>query len=193
MRNQNLPRSACRGIFLGLLAYLSAAAPSLRAETQYFDFTGACTSGCTGEATAVLTLQNYTLGTNVTVGDFVEFSFTSNDPGYDFDITASSLLDLDAGTNLTIPTLGTGTVSLLPLTLLSGPQPAGVYITGSASPFEYYFESGTDESWSESDLYLGDPAGDDGIWTYAPEPSSILLFGAGLLGIAAKVRRRARN
>jgi PEP-CTERM motif len=56
-----------------------------------FDFSGECASGCTGTATGVLTLaDSYTFGANLTVPDFISFTYTSSDR--DFTITQSNLV-----------------------------------------------------------------------------------------------------
>jgi hypothetical protein len=53
-----------------------------------FDFSGECTAGCTGTATAVLTLADfYTFGAEVTIPDLISFTYTSS--GRDFEILPS--------------------------------------------------------------------------------------------------------
>ena len=56
-----------------------------------FDFSGECASGCTGTATGVLTLaDSYTFGANLTVPDFISFTYASSDR--DFTIIQSDLV-----------------------------------------------------------------------------------------------------
>jgi hypothetical protein len=56
-----------------------------------FDFSGECASGCTGTATGVLTLaDSYMFGANLTVPDFISFTYTSSDR--DFTIIQSNLV-----------------------------------------------------------------------------------------------------
>jgi hypothetical protein len=53
-----------------------------------FEFSGECTAGCTGTATAVLTLADfYTFGAEITIPDLISFTYTSS--GRDFEILPS--------------------------------------------------------------------------------------------------------
>ncbi len=171
-----------------VLILLAAGAPRAQAsgtQLENFDFTGTCETACTGEATAVLTLENYTLGSQLAESNFVEFSYSAPD----------SLFDLDT-TDLT----GTFISGILPTSLATGPAPANVFldleVTVDDTPFEFLFNSGTDnagpDSWSlVNNGVIGDDNGVDGIWTLAPEPGSVLLFGIGLIAIGCTSRRRA--
>jgi PEP-CTERM motif len=66
-------------------------APTARANIV-FDFSGDCNFGCTGTATGALTLaDSYTFGTDITVPDFISFTYTSSDK--DFVILQSDIVD----------------------------------------------------------------------------------------------------
>jgi hypothetical protein len=59
-----------------------------------FDFSGDCTSGCTGAAAGVLTLaDSYTFGAEVTLPDFISFTYSSS--ARDFEIIQSYLVISD--------------------------------------------------------------------------------------------------
>jgi hypothetical protein len=48
-----------------------------------FDFSGACTTHCSGTATGVLDLTNaYVFGSTITAADFVSFSYMSSDVNF---------------------------------------------------------------------------------------------------------------
>ena len=65
---------------LGVLPCTKAA----RADV-IFDFSGTCTAGCSGTATGVLDLTDaYVFGSNITLADFVSFSYTSTTGSFKF-------------------------------------------------------------------------------------------------------------
>ena len=80
-----------------LTAALFHPAPS-RADVV-FDFSGVCTSGCTGTATGVLTLaDSYAFGTDILFGwpDFISFAYSSSSSSFEI---AAPDFNSDGGIN----------------------------------------------------------------------------------------------
>ena len=164
------------GIFAAAIVALSITAPKAEAVVIY-DWTGTCDSGCTGQATAVLTLaDSYTPGTPATTADFISFSYSSTSGAYD--------IPADAGlafASATLPAVSGGGIVNLDFegTLAS---------FGSSLPF-----------WFSE--FLPDGIEDDGfehVWTLrqtqelsAPGPLSLLALG--LVGLALAGRRRKQS
>ena len=66
------------GLFVGLMAHIGSAQSDV-----IYDFTGTCTSGCTGTATAVLHLTDtYVPGTAPALADLLSFSYSSSNLSY---------------------------------------------------------------------------------------------------------------
>lgn len=162
-----------------LAAFLTfAQAPSAGAVIIY-NWSGACSSGCVGTASAVLTLADtYTPGTEVMNGDFLSFVYNSSSVA-----------------NFTVPGDGTFALFLVAPGIFDNLLPAppggvaalGLDLAGSTTGF------GTQASgmWSFNYLPLAiSDSGDQHNWTLVPEPSTALLFLAGLLGLLG-LRRRA--
>ena len=79
------------GIFAAAIVALGLTAPKAEAVVIY-DWTSTCTDGCTGQASAVLTLaDSYTPGTEVTDADFISFSYRSTSGAYDIPADAALL------------------------------------------------------------------------------------------------------
>ncbi|MCG8353973.1 MAG: PEP-CTERM sorting domain-containing protein [Kiloniellales bacterium] len=74
--------------------------------TFIYDWTGTCTFGCTGTASAVLTLApSYTPGTTVSLADFVSFTFDATGPAVSI---AAPPLPVPSGSFVGDLPLGTG-------------------------------------------------------------------------------------
>ena len=167
--------------FLGGLAaaVLAMGLAATKAEAAViYDWSGLCDSGCAGQATAVLTLEDtYVPGTQLVGADFISFSYSSSSGS--FDIPADAALD------------GLSVASVLPV--VSGQAPILLDIDGPGTLFDSQLGGG----W----LSLFTPAGinDGGAehqWVLrqsvdltAPGPLSLLALG--LAGLALAGRRRS--
>lgn len=80
------------GVLAAAVLAMGLAAPKAEAVVVY-DWVGTCTSFCSGEATAVLTLaDSYTPGTEVMDSEFISFSYRSNTLAYDIPADAAFAL-----------------------------------------------------------------------------------------------------
>ena len=162
------------GLLAAAIVALGMAAPQAHAVVIY-DFTGTCDFGCTGQASAVLTLADtYVPGTQVMADDFVSFSYSS-----------------DAGSYNVPPDAG--------LELIFGPAvlPAG---SGQATiSFDFtdagrLFQTSTG-SWGSVFASLGiDHGGTEYEWVLRelPAPGPLFLLALGLAGLALAERRRSK-
>jgi hypothetical protein len=170
-----------------LALFYSLAAIGLQANPITYSFTGDCID-CAGTATATLVLDNYTPGTAIDLMTTTLVSFT-----YD-------------GTNL-LPsyTILPGNLVDMSGTLPAGSGPADFYITSIFNTMtlnlnginivldgNFFSSSSSSGNWSTGDARTVLDFGSNGNFALAgvPEPSSVLLIGAGLAGLAAFGRRK---
>ena len=100
----------CSIIFAAAVAVFSLppAAHAITATYETFTFTGTCTVDCTGTATGILTLTDYTQGNSLSAANFVSFDYISSDDNYDYTLNGSTVVtglipvDLPADANITI-------------------------------------------------------------------------------------------
>jgi len=169
-------------LFAGLALLVSFGAVNpLRANVIY-DFTGACTDcyGGAGNGTATLVLQDtYTPGNAVNLSDLISFDYHGTDLLAAYTITPANASFM----NGTLP-------------VSSGPanfQVSGCISSCGNGDVIAYFTSAVDGTWSINIGPLNTDFGTNGNFstTATPEPSSVLLIGAGLAGLAT-LRRRQR-
>lgn len=162
-----------------LYALVASAAVTLGASaasaTVVYDWTGTCTNGCTGTATAVLTLDDaYTPGTALANSDFISFEFTSDAGSYTVP-GAMTFLEFD-------------NPSSLPTT--TGTTETRVDFTGGGTYF-FQYASGNWDTWlSGSSLAQGN----SGVWelrvSEVPLPGGMSMLVAGIGGLGFAKRRK---
>ena len=148
----------------------------MRADLITYEFIGSCTD-CDGSGVGFLTLQNYTVGQNLDMTNFVSFSYTSNLFSYSVGLADSS--DPVAFIQGAIP--------------VDMPSSAFVEIMDTQSPAATFF-SFPGGSWCVGQN-CGADNGPSSTWnlaTAAPEPSTLI---PAVLGLSAFVwsRRRRRK
>ena len=162
------------GLLTAGIVAMGLAAPQAEAVVIY-DWSGACEFGCTGQATAVLTLADtYVPGTQVMAADFVSISYSSNAGSYN--VPGNAGLELIFGPAVLPTVSGTATI--------------GFDFTDVGRIF-----STTPGSWSSLFVSLGiDHGGTEYDWSLRelPEPGALSLFGLGLAGLALAGRRRKK-
>ncbi len=159
------------------IVVLGMAAPKANAVVIY-DWSGLCDSGCAGQATAVLTLEDtYVPGTQVMDADFVSFSYSSSSGTYD--IPADTAFD-----DFSVP-------SILPV--VSGQAQILIDFDGPGTLFDSLPGGGWLSLFAPAGISDG---GDEHQWVLrttdltAPGPLSLLALG--LAGLALAGRRVSR-
>jgi len=149
-----------------------------------YDWTGSCSNGCTGNATAMLTLADtYTAGSALTLADFVSFTYQSSSSIETLSIPGNGFLDSITGT---LPAL-TGTADVR-LDFFGG------------SPGVSFFETLASGAWEIDSGPPPDPTpsfdddGNNGTWTIAadpiPEPTTLALLSLGLVGLGVARKKK---
>ena len=170
--------SALLGVCVLAVATNSAGICSPSGPQATYRFVGQC-SDCTGTGIGMLTVQNYTLGTELTSCNFVSFTYTSN-------LTSVTMTQSDS------PNLS----GMLPVSL---PATASVSIRDFA--IEMRFDSDVSGNWSVG-AFHPDDTGTSSLWGYpAPAVPTLgiaafcalgwLLAGAGALLLRARRTARA--
>jgi hypothetical protein len=142
-----------------------------------FNFFGDC-SDCTGQGHALLTLSGYTLGTAVNTTNFVSLTYAGSNLIGPFTITNA---DIVAGGSVS------GEI---------GPPLPGAYnlFLFDNSSLTREFISNTGGFWCAG-ISCNDDFGGNGVWSVAtsvPEPASVALLAAGVVGLGAIRRKQAR-
>ena len=162
------------GLLTAAIVALGMAAPQAEALVIY-DFTGACDFGCTGQASAVLTLADtYVPGTQVTSADFISFSYDS-DSGF-YNVPPDAGLELIFGPAVLPAVSGQATISF-------DFTDAGRLFQTSPSSWGSVFASlGIDHGGTEYEWVLRE----------LPAPGPLSLIALGLVGLALAKRCRKK-
>jgi hypothetical protein len=179
-----MKKSRLLGAVCGYVSILMAAAWSVPASASIvYDFIGDCTSVCTGQGAATLTLtDDYSPGDSFTVGQFVSMSYQSSSIEYLF--SASEILSLWD--------------SLMPA--VSGPGDVNIDWIQNETGFisnstEWKSSCGNVSICTVSNGALVD-TGTIGTWTLrsavVPIPPALWLFGSGLLGLIGVARKKTK-
>ena len=163
------------GVVAGALLALGLTAPQAKAVVIY-DWSGLCVAGCTGQATAVLTLaDSYVPGTLAMDADFISFSYSSSSGAYDIPAGPAfagflepMVLPAESGQADIVLQFGDGIFDNTPGSWLSVLLSSGVE------------DGGVEESWT-----LRQP-------TELPAPGPLSLLALGLAGLALAGRRRSK-
>ncbi len=165
-------------IFAAAVAVFSLppAAHAITATYETFTFTGTCTVDCTGTATGILTLTDYTQGNSLSAANFVSFDYISSDDNYDYTSNGSTVV-----------------TGLIPVDL---PADANITIQGAlVTNFSFVSDASTD-GWCvgySSSLCTPASNGDaglDGSFSATPLPAALPLFAGGLGFVGYLTRRR---
>lgn len=143
-----------------------------------YDWTGSCSTGCTGNATATLTLADtYTPGSALTHTDFVSITYQSS----------SSMLSIP----------GDGFIESITgvLPALTGFADVSLDFVGSS-----FFETFASGAWEIDSGPPPDPMpifnddGNNGTWTLSaepiPEPTTLALLSLGLVGFGVARKKK---
>ena len=165
------------GVLVAAIVALGVTAPKAEAVVIY-DWTGTCTGGCAGQASAVLTLvDSYTPGTLASTLDVISFSYSASSGAYD--IPADAAL---AFASATLPAVsGEGMVNLIFVAAGAEFRPISSLSWGSSFAPAGVNDRGTDNTWT-----LRQP-------TELSAPGPLPLMALGLAGLALAGRRRGTS
>lgn len=156
------------------LAVFGAIGGTSASAAVIYDWSGTCSSLCTGTASAVLTLaDSYTPGTTLANTDFISLSFSSSAGSYA--VPGNDVFD---------------TISGNPLPVTTGATSTFIDFTGRGT----YFSTSSSGTWSYFSQGSRVSSGTDSNWTLSavPLPASLplLAFGFGGLGFMARRKRK---
>jgi hypothetical protein len=187
---------AFAGISAGLAALVLSTGllPTSAARANIvFNFSGDCTTGCTGTATGVLTLaDSYAFGADMTLADFVSLTYSSSDRDFELD-HFDAPLDSEAryivgGLNANGSLNAAGKLQILPPFVFpffqvdAGGFQAWTGVTRKDTGSTFFFRR---------EINTTSPGGDTGA---VPEPSTwvMMLLGFATLGLAGyRPKRKA--
>jgi PEP-CTERM motif len=165
---------------LGSVVVLSAAvslSPEGAKADKVFDFSGACSSGCSGTATGVLTLTDaYVYGSDIALSDFISMDYSSSH--LNFDLT--SLSSVQGGLNSDGSLVGgvTGALGFNP----TGPYP--FFELSGLTKFSAGVSNGV------ANLDFGLHGGFTPVGSSVPEASTWAMMLAGFAALGFAIRRR---
>ena len=164
------------GVLAAAIVALGLTAPKAEAVVIY-DWTGTCTGGCMGQASAVLTLvDTYVPGDIASTNDVISFSYSSSSGAYD--IPADAVL---AFASASLPAVsGEGMVNLVFVGAGAEFRPISSVSWGSSFAPAGVNDRGTDNTWT-----LRQP-------TELSAPGPLSLMALGLAGLALALVRRAK-
>lgn len=155
---------------------------SVISSVTQFTFSGVCTDcnqneslpGFGQPATAQLFLKNYTLGEQISLGNFSSFHYDGTDLFTAFTVNTTDVTYIDGS-----------------MSSASGFENFRLYSNN------YFFNSYSTGSWFVGDIGSIDDFGTQGTFTTSdassvPEPAPLALFGIGLLGFIASRRKAAK-
>jgi len=173
-------------IFLAAVAFLLFSAPLSAHANIIYDWTGACQLGCTGQAHMEIVLPDtFVPGTTLlpVLGPpprFPALSFIYSDNNFTFDLLP---FPPEPESFVLLPiTSGPGSLSDISGQLL--------HLTSPCNEATRFCPAGTAAgTWGLlRPAYVA--AGSGGLWQRIPEPSTLVLLGIGLAGLASLRRRR---
>ena len=163
------------GVLAGAALALSLMAPQAKAAVIY-DWSGLCVAGCTGQATAVLTLADtYVPGTLAMDADFISFSYSSSSGAYDIPAGAAFAGFLEP---TVLPAVSDQTDIVLQFS-------GGIFDNTPGSWLSVLLSSGVQDGGVEESWTLRQT-------TELPAPGPLSLLALGLAGLALAGRRRSK-
>jgi len=159
---------------------------------QTFFFTGTCTD-CEGTGTGTLVLQDYVQGTtSIDLANLISFNYSGTNLLAPFQILPGAVSIFVVNIPVSLPGPGTLIINTGQFTITTSGQGLFVDTLGLASVVLPYFQAGNDGLWSAGDNGVNADFGTAGTFSVAsvPEPSSLLLLGAGLAAVGLRLRKR---
>ncbi|MBY0502828.1 MAG: PEP-CTERM sorting domain-containing protein [Bryobacteraceae bacterium] len=155
--------------------------------TNYY-FTGTC-SDCEGTVTGTLVLQGYTPGNTLDFTNFVSFTYDGSNLLGSY-VIVPSMVTLFVG-NIPANLPGPGSLVINTNVLNLTPTSKSLLVLPVTVPTNPYFVAFPDGSWETGTGGAPADQGTGGSFslTATPEPSSVLLLGAGLAALGLRRRR----
>ena len=169
---------------------LASTAP-VKAASVIYDWSGTCSSGCTGTATGVLTLvDTYTPGTNVSASDFLSWSYSSSSGSYVVPGNGNYDPSNSFENNVAGPRTG-------PLPVGTGLGAVAIDFSGSGTVFGTDFPGVGEWTSQFGPAGISNDRGSTYSWTLrttpVPLPAGAPLVLTGLAGLAALRMRKKRK
>lgn len=175
---------------LAFSAALFHAAP-VRADIV-FAFSGVCSSGCTGEATGILTLaDSYSFGADITAADFISLTYDSSARDFEllhFDTSGLEGVYFQGGLNADGSLNSAGVLNILPPFVFP-------FFKATPGRFEAFtgitrMDAGSDPIFKLMKTVTSPGGGDTGT---VPESSTWAMMLLGFAGLSFACYRKARR